>query len=391
MTIPKDLNTKLIRRLILLVGLLSIASLIAGGRIASNDCSAGIPVAHGDVGRYPSINQQQQQIAEKALNTSMQKSKSHIGLVLVQHIETGQITAIAAQEGVSNKKCYSGWAEAFKAWEPGSSIKPLVAASALNENRMSLDDTFYNSGQLTFGDTKIVNAMNINKRDYSYREMINYSINIGAVSALKKLSNNNKIDDQAKNTWHQYLTSKFMFGKPTGAFSGEHPGYVPKPNGQYSTEARYAYTSFGIGLTTTPVQLASAYSSLVNDGMYISPKLEVTSPNTPSHRAISSVISNKVVDMLATATKLNVPQATHSGYIVGGKSGTGPAAGESGNYQYYKSNGVYVGFVGKTKPTYIVLAKLDQPETGTKLASAIASMLWTDVVQQMMQSGQLKL
>ncbi len=331
-----------------------------------------------------------QSTADQLLSKGMKSSGSAKGLVVVQRISTGEITAIASQEGADNKKCFEGQAEAFRAWEPGSVIKTLTATAALNEHRLSLKDTFYNQAQLRIGDDLVVNALNIPRDDYSYQDMISQSINLGAIEALKRLSDHGQIDDQSRATWHGYLTEKYMFGQPTGVYEYEQPGYVPGLDNPLGTDARYARTSFGVGLTVTPIQLATAYAMVVNDGLYVPPTLTVRdSAPVVSRQVIAPEVSRTARNMLQTAAVMSNYAAVREGYVIGGKSGTAPSADETGTYQYYRSVGTYIGFAGSVGPEYVVLVKLDEPKDEHTFASRIAANLWAQLVNQLIDTGQI--
>lgn len=373
---------------ILLLGCAAIFSVLFIRDPAAAHCVGQSSQALPRIETMPSISEPIQRVVEKSLADIVQQSKSTKGLVVVQHIASGRIAAIASQEGADNKKCFNGWAEAFTAWEPGSVMKTLNAATALNERRLSLHDQFYNPGELKFGDDTLLNAINIPKGQYSYQDMISESINIGAVEALKKLSDKDTIDMQARKMWYTYLTERFLFGRPTGAFDHEQPGYIPTPNGYGSTQLRYAFMSFGIGLTLTPVQLTSAYAAVVNQGLYVSPTLEKINPERQNgHHVISPETSTTVEQMLETAAKTSNQTALRPGYIIGGKSGTGPSSDLTGTYQYHNSIGTYIGFIGKSSPEYLVLMKLDEPKVVDTLAGAVAAKAWAKVTGQIIDTG----
>jgi cell division protein FtsI/penicillin-binding protein 2 len=83
-----------------------------------------------------------------------------------------------------------------------------------------------------------------------------------------------EINEQARTRWHDYMTNRYMFGQPTGIEQGfEADGYIPAPNEGYGLDIVYANTSFGQGMTATPLQMAAALASVVNGGNYYQPYL----------------------------------------------------------------------------------------------------------------------
>lgn len=381
---------KLSRWAAIIIGTICLVVLLLFDGSAKYQCQAAGHANQPSVGSSSTIEPDTQLMADNMLAQDMEKSKSSKGLIVVQRIATGEITTIASQQGDNNRKCFDGRAEAFRAWEPGSVMKPLTVTAALNERKLSLNDTFYNPGQVRIGDDLIVNAPNIPKDHYTFQRVITKSINLGAVEALKRLSDRGQIDAQSRQTWHHYLTDIYKFGQPTGAFKFEQSGYVPGLHGPLSTNARFAQTSFGIGLTATPVQLTTAYAMLLNKGVYVAPTLQKAAPETGEKQSvIAPDVSQTAKQMLQAATAVNNYEAVHEGYEVGGKSGTAPSADQTGTYQYREGIGSYIGFVGKTSPEYIVLVKLDEPKTDDVFASSVAARLWASFVSQLIVSGQI--
>ena len=374
---------------ILAVGIVSIYSILFYSDPAKTPCKHLYEGALKPFSSNSSIDPTIQDIVDSTLKEKMRSTNSKKGLIAVQEIATGKIVSIGAESSERNMKCFDGWAEAFKEWEPGSVIKPLMAATAINENKIRPSDEFYNSGVIGFGDYRLLNAINIPTKKYTYQDMITKSINIGAVSALEKLGDDSRtISPQSRETWHSYLTHSFAFGKPTGAYRFEQSGFIRKPKGGDDIERRYANMSFGIGMTVTPVQLLSAYAGIINDGRYVSPQLQSSPGSGTNYRQIVTPATSKTItQMLITATATSNRSAVRNGYLVGGKSGTGPSADGAGVYQYYKSVGTYIGFIGKNKPKYVVIARLDEPESEEVLAGVEAARLWAKVTNRIIDNG----
>ncbi len=377
---------------LVLLGIGSVLAILVVDSSAAPGCSAHDSNTRFSV-QHSSVAPRIQKITDDVLAGGMQTSQSVKGLIVVQRISTGELVAVASQEGPNNGKCFYGQAEAFRAWEPGSVMKPLITAAALDEGKLTLEDSFYNVGRLRIGDDEIVNAVNIPKGYYTYKDMVEKSINLGAVAALQRLSDEDKIDTQSRNTWYDYLTNIYGLGRPTGAYDHEQPGYIPAPNNRQSTNTRYAYTSFGIGLTVTPVQLTSAYAALVNNGIYNTPTLQqadTANSSTAKVSRISPGVSEAIRSVLVSTAKSSNSAALREGYVIGGKSGTGPSADDTGTYQFYRSVGTYIGFVGKSDPEYIVLIKLDEPKTADTFASGTAAKIWASYVGKLIDAGQVQ-
>jgi cell division protein FtsI/penicillin-binding protein 2 len=259
-------------------------------------------------------------------------------------------------------------------------MKPLLMAAALNEGTVTQQTKYYDQGYVQIKGRVFTNAINYPPQTRSVQDILSYSLNTGGVYLLKSLGDGS-INKQAQDTWYNYLTNHYNFGHETGIeLPDESSGEVRPPSGGRFIETQYAGSAFGVGLTVTPLQLTCAYAAIVNGGTYYKPHVRNKSdkPEISIQNVVSARTSNEIREMLEKALSVNNPTALRNGYVLGGKSGTAPVASEGGVYKIGSDNGAYIGFVGKDRPKYIVLVKLDEPHT-TNFASAEAKKVWATI------------
>ena len=342
--------------------------------------------------RPTTINAQLQHLILKTLSEDVQKTKAKRGTVIIMDINTGAIKAMTSIDSANDNI-------AVKAWEPGSIMKPLMMAAALNEGAVTPDTVYFDPGHISINGRVILNAINLPPQTVTMQDIITKSLNTGAVYLLKSLGDGS-LNKQARSKWYTYLTEYYRFGKSTGIdLPEESSGYVRPPTGGQDLDFRYAGSAFGVGLTVTPIQMVSAYSSLFNGGRYHQPYLAVfgeqdglgavTRPHTLTNKVISSQVGHVIQNMMQAQLAQNNKTAYRSGYIIGGKSGTAPVPEEGGSYGIGVDSGSYIGFIGVEKIQYIMLVRLDEPHT-KGFASSEAAKTWARMSNAIIDHGLLR-
>ena len=191
------------------------------------------------------------------------------------------------------------------------------------------------------------------------------------------------INEQARNKWHDYLTNHYFLGQKTGVEQGyEAPGVVPDPNEGYGLNIRYANTAFGQGLTITPLQMAAAFASTINGGIYFQPHLVETGDidsKIKRRDVVKPEVSNELRIMHENSANKRYAYVTRPGYKIGGKTGTAEVASPNGGYKTDVFNGTFVGYVGGDKPAYVIMVKIDEPRISGYAGSAAAAPMFGKV------------
>lgn len=345
-----------------------------------------------------------QQIVENQLKDAVTRTNSQKGSVVIIDPNNGQIKAMANYPtynpadyaktedlSVFTNTAISG------AWEPGSVMKPITMSASFNEGKLSRQNSYYDAGFIKAGDTTIKNAVEFGAQTMTIDDVITKSLNTGAVYLYKSLGGGN-YNEQARNTWFDYLTNHYMFNKVTGIeLANEQPGFVkaPKDDGA-GIDVTYANMAFGQGMTITPLQLASAYSALTNGGIYYKPTIiKATSDKNAEFvdkkaeivksDVISKPISDDIKDLLHKSLLINNKKADRAGYLLGAKSGTAQVSDGAGRYKENAYNGAYVGYLEGKKLEYVVVTRMDEPKT-SGFASFQAGILWSEITNEIIDS-----
>lgn len=271
-------------------------------------------------------------------------------------------------------------------FEPGSIFKPIIVASALDAKFVNKYTKFdIGDGKIKKYNHIIKEASRNTKGILTTEEVLKKSSNVGMVM----------IGDRFTNQEFEEYLKRFGFYDKTGV---DFPGEI-KP---YTTLYRRwdglkkSTMSFGQGIAVTPIQMITAFSSLVNGGILYEPRLveKVTdengtvirrNPPTQVRRVISESLSDEMRDILekvvsdGTARRGEVP-----GYKVGGKTGTAQLSTRGG---YLKENYLssFIGFFPVDKPKYVVLVMFLKPKGETvfeKYGGATAAPVFGEIVKR---------
>ncbi|MHC1789890.1 penicillin-binding protein [Solidesulfovibrio sp.] len=308
------------------------------------------------------IDAQIQFFAEEELEKAVTTNNAKAGTCLIVHVPTGEILAMAnypffnpnVGRGISARIARNH--AALDVFEPGSTMKPLLVAAALQERVVRPDSTFNcENGRFALAgrvikDTHSYGVLPVNK-------IVRVSSNIGAAKIGLQLGS---------ARLHGYF-EKLGFGRPTGLpISGEGKGLLRGIKAWSTIDL--ATASFGQGVAVTPVQMAQAFLILANDGVYKPLRLVAdpagTTPERQPYRVFDADVARTVQRMMrevvheehGTGRTAQIP-----GLETGGKTGTAQKAGPNGGYGN-KYLGSYVSFVPAIGPEYIVMVMVDEPE-----------------------------
>lgn len=344
-----------------------------------------------------------QRIVEEQLKAGVDRTQAKRGSAVLIDPNNGEIKAMANYPTFDPSQ-FASQADlsvftntaVSRAWEPGSVMKPLMLATALQEGAVTRNTSYFDPGYKKIADTTVTNAHSYGARTMTIDDIITKSLNTGAVHLMQSLGGGD-ITEASRQTWYEYLTNHFMFNKTTGIeLANEQPGGVipPQDNGA-GINVTYANMAFGQGLTITPIQLAAAYAALVNGGTYYQPtvieeyKKDGTSvkqePKVVRSDVVSSEVSAQVKDILRESLEENYKPAIRAGYTLGAKSGTAELSDGQGNYREDAYDGAYVGYIEGKKLEYVMVVRLDEPKT-SGFASRQATIVWGDISNEIINS-----
>ena len=241
-------------------------------------------------------------------------------------------------------------------YEPGSTFKLVTVAGALSDRLVSPSTTFTLPYSIHVADRVIHDAEPRGTETMTVARILSQSSNVGAITLAEKLG------PHRLARW----ISRFGFGRPTGIdFPGESRGIVlPERDWSGSTIGN---VPIGQGIAVTPVQMASAYATVANRGVWVRPHLidhigDGRSMVPKRRRVVSSSVARQLIAMLknvvaeGTGTEAVVP-----GYQVAGKTGTAAKPDEHGGYSDTRYVASFVGIVPASRPRLVILVSVDEP------------------------------
>lgn len=345
------------------------------------------------------IDLSMQKRVEDTLKQHLEQVRSPSGSVIVMDPNTGAIKALANYptynpaefSKIEDASVFSN-AAVSSPFEPGSVMKTLTVAAGLNEGAISANTTYHDPSFWKIGDATVRNVEEDGgAAQRSISDILRYSLNTGAVYILMQLGGG-QLNEQGRTKWHDYMTNHYQFGKTTGVEQGyEAEGYVPSPTEGYGLDIQYANTSFGQGVNTTVLQVASAFSSTINGGVYYKPHL--VEPGDSKNREITKndVVKPEISEVLRgmheNSVQNNYRYLKRDGYRIGGKTGTAEVPKpEGGGYYEDRYNGTFVGYVGGDKPEYVIMVRVNEPRIGGYAGTTAAAPLFGKAMDMLIQN-----
>lgn len=340
-----------------------------------------------------SMQKQLEDILKKGLDRAIARS----GSAVILDPNTGEIKAMANYPTfkpaeffkVEDAARFSN-AAVSSPLEVGSIMKPLTTAAALDSGSVSRNQTYYDPGYFKIDDATIENVEEVRgAAQRSVSDVLKFSLNTGATWLLMQMGGG-QVNEKARVTWHNYMTEHYRLGKLTGVEQGyEAAGSIPDPKDGFGLNIQFANTSFGQGMTATPLQMGAALSSVVNGGTYYKPHLiaetksadETTTkkPDAVRTDVVSSEVAKTIRSFMENVVVNNNIAAVRKGYSVGGKTGTAQIARPEGGYYEDRFNGMYLGFVGGNKPEYVVVVRVNEPRIPGYAGSQAAAPIFANI------------
>ncbi len=345
-----------------------------------------------------SLDRRIQYLAYKTLKKTVQQNKARSGSIVVLDIASGEVIAMVNQPGFNPNRLEDRKSSLYRnraitdLFEPGSTMKPISIATALNSGRYSP------STQIDTGDGWFMIDGKTIKDSHAYGL-------IDVATILKKSSNvgTSKIALSLPKPllWDTYYS--FGFGSDTGSgFPGESSGRLVRP--RRVSKIEQATLSFGYGLSVTNLQLANAYSTIARQGkklpvtfLYQQPANTDTNTDNSSmgselaltQRVLLSERSLKQVSRMMQAVVSDsgtAPKAAVKGYKVAGKTGTVKKTSRNGGYTRKKYAAVFAGFAPASDPRLAIVVMIDEPSNGVYYGGLVAAPAFSEVM-----SGALRL
>jgi cell division protein FtsI (penicillin-binding protein 3) len=350
------------------------------GRVVEDVGDSTAPVEGQDIGL--AVDSKVQFFAYQRIRDAVAANKAKAGSVVVLDAQTGDVLALAnfPSYSPSDRKNLTGAQLRNRAltdtFEPGSTMKPFIAAWALETGRVTPTTVIQTApGRMTLTGSTITDSHP--HGNLTVTEVIQKSSNVGAVRMAMTFT--------PREMWELY--SAVGFGqKPQIGFPGVVTGRLRPYKSWRPIEQ--ATMSYGYGLSASLFQIAHAYTVFAHDGELIPMTLTRPIGSAPAAavsgiRVISPKTAATVRDMLHLVTLPGgtAPKAQVIGYSVGGKSGTAYKQ-EGKSYATKKYRAWFVGMAPIQHPRIIVAVMVDEPTAGKYFGGDVAAPVFSEVVQQ---------
>ncbi|MFI8717203.1 peptidoglycan D,D-transpeptidase FtsI family protein [Stenotrophomonas sp. NPDC077464] len=322
-----------------------------------------------------SIDRRIQFLAFKELRNALIENKAAGGSMVIMDVATGEVLAMVNLP-TYNPNAVGGAAPDTRRnravtdlVEPGSTMKPLTIASALQSGVVTKDTTVdTNPGYMAIGRYTIKDVPR-NNGVLNVTGVITRSSNIGAAKIAAKMP------DQV---FYDHVHSFGYGSSPHSGFPGESAGVFPRP-ARWSGSSKTTM-SYGYGLNVTPLQIATAYSALGNGGKLIAPTF-VKGQRNEGKQIIDENVAREVVAMMETVvTQGGAKQAAVLGYHVAGKTGTARKAGPGG-YERGHYNALFAGVVPASNPRFATVIVINDPQAGKYYGGLVSAPVFHNVME----------
>ncbi|SDE59346.1 Stage V sporulation protein D [Sporomusa acidovorans DSM 3132] len=323
------------------------------------------------------IDKNIQQKVEESMDLSIVK-----GAVIVMRPTTGEILAMASRPGfdANNLSNYFGQSSApllnraISAYQPGSVFKLVVAAAALENKMVKMDDVFYDPGY--------IDVNNVRFQGWDYEKGAKGYLTI--TDALAHSSNPIFIEVALKLGAEKLISmaAKFGYGSKTSlGFLGESGGNLPEADLLYPGDL--ANLAIGQGFCeATPLQIAQTVATIVNDGIKVEPYIVRSFTNSdgaviknfqsqPGKRIIGRQTAEKLKKMMTAVTQYGTGQAAYvKEFGSAGKTGSAET-GRTNTIGKGINHAWFAGYTPLDHPQYVIVVFVEEGMSGSNVAAPI--------------------
>lgn len=326
-------------------------------------------------------------IVENQLRKGIEKYGAKAASAVVLDPKTGAVLALVSYPNYDPQKYYSFPKEYYKnsvvadQYEPGSTFKVIVAASAINEDLVKPDTRCdICSGPISSGGFTIRTWNNKYYPDTTLKDVIIHSDNTGMVFVSKKLG---------LDKFYSYLEN-FGFGNLTGIDLQDESSPDIRPKSEWR-EIDLATASFGQGIAVTPIQMVRAVSVVANGGYLMEPHVvKMIKDDKGEYEIKPKVIKQVIKDstakiitemMVAAVEEGEARVFKPKGFKIAGKTGTAQIP-IGGHYDPTKTIASFVGFAPADNPKFVMLVRYDEPSSSV-FGSETAAPTFFEIAKQL--------
>jgi cell division protein FtsI/penicillin-binding protein 2 len=373
------------------------------GRVIYERGADGQVILYGNYDKQDSINGDSlvltidrsiQYIIEQNLKKGVEHYGAKSGQIIVMDPTTGDILGMANYPNFDPYDPYKEFLDEAKTIksevknrcisdniEPGSVIKPLTVAAAIDLGKITGAYEYDDNGPETYSGFEVNNWDKKHLGHMDLTLLLQKSNNIGAAKIGMLVGSDNLKD----------YFNKLGFGRSTDVdLEGEERGYI-KPD--FWSDIDIASASFGQGFTATPLQVLESYTVFPNNGNLIRPKIiktikkvdgkEVKYPNIIEKGVLKPETAKFMDELLTRSVKGNESKYYNiKNFNIAGKTGTAQIA-KNGKYLETQTNALFVGYLSTSKK-FSMVVRLEEPTSST-YAAETAVPLWMDTASELIK------
>jgi len=336
------------------------------------------------------INRDLQAATEQILDESITRYGADNGTIVIMDPRNGEIFAMAISKRMDLNQFWNygniyNNASEFNPpismpYEPGSVIKILTMAAALDSGSVTPNTTYLDTGAILVGGATI---QNWDQQPWGLQDMtgcLQHSLNV----CMAMLST-----QMGAGTFYSYMDN-FGFGHPTGIdLAGEAAGRLKIPGDADWYPVDLGTNAFGQGVAATPIQILMAASSIANHGRTVTPHAlsamvrDGRQYNVPAQYAgspISQQTADTLSNMLALSLEYESSLALVPGYRVAGKTGTAQIP-INGYYDATQTNASFIGWGPVDDPQFMIYVWLERP-TASIWGSETAAPVFSEIAEK---------
>lgn len=315
-----------------------------------------------------SIDKRIQYITHQVLQETMDEFRAESVSAVMVDIKTGEILAMVSLPAGNPNVSAERRAELLKnrsvtdTFEPGSTMKPLAVAAALDAGVITPKTSFRTGGTYKMGRYTVRDTHNYGTQDTV--GVIRKSSNVGMAMISERMP---------RKKYREFMTA-LGFGQPTGiGFPGEQRGHFPRT--EKISAFDYATTFYGYGVSTSALQLAHAYATVANDGVEVPLSLLKVDEPPEGKRVMSEKTARAVQKMLEAVVGDGGTgrRANTESYTVAGKTGTSHKVRKGGGYAEKNYRGIFAGYAPAHDPRIAMVVVVDDPKGSEYYGGLVAA------------------